>query len=163
MIQTITKSGVRRATLSICLVAVVTGCGGGGGPAPQIIDKSNDGLARVKFVYRAETAPDPAVAAAFPDCASEPTHIHVEWENFAYQAMIPETGRFTVTFDNVPVGQINRIRVNDPNNCDIDRTGATTVNVFANGTELTNVVSTPGSGPEPGLSFSVTEDGQVTP
>ena len=42
-------------------------------------------------------------------------------------------------------------------------TGASTERVSANGTLLTRVVDTPGSGIEPGLAFEVAADGSVTP
>jgi hypothetical protein len=74
------------------------------------------------------------------------------------------TGGWTITFDDVPVGSRERIRVSDANVCSAENaTGAATANVRANGVLLTDVVDTPGSGVEPGLAFSVAGDGTVTP
>ena len=56
-----------------------------------------------------------------------------------------------------------RIRISDPNACALNATGASTDGVSANGTLLTRVVDTPGSGIEPGLAFEVAADGSVTP
>lgn len=47
--------------------------------------------------------------------------------------------------------------------CADNPTGAATQNVSANAVLLTNVVDTPGSGVEPGLSFTVDADRQITP
>jgi hypothetical protein len=45
----------------------------------------------------------------------------------------------------------------------MNSTGASTEGVMANGVTLNRVVDTPGSGIEPGLAFSVSPDGIVTP
>ena len=63
----------------------------------------------------------------------------------------------------VQVGSEQRIRISDPNACALNATGASTDGVSANGTLLTRVVDTPGSGVEPGLAFEVAADGSVTP
>lgn len=44
-----------------------------------------------------------------------------------------------------------------------DPNGASTMNVFANGVLLTRIVDTPGNGTEPGLAFTVSASGGVTP
>lgn len=155
-----------RAHVVILLALGLVACGGGGGGGGEATPtKASDGIARVKFVYRAPTQLDPAVQSAFPSCVGSvnPTHIHASWEGFTFRPMTAESTRWTIVFNNVPVGQINSIRINDPNHCDMQRTGAVTMNVFANSVELTTVVGTPGNGTEPGLSFSVTENGRVTP
>jgi hypothetical protein len=92
------------------------------------------------------------------------THIHPGWRNFArinMTAVGPD--RWEISFSDVPVGGLQRIRISDPNVCASNPTGAATQNASANGTPLTRVVDTPGSGIEPGLGFTVSEDGSVTP
>jgi hypothetical protein len=71
--------------------------------------------------------------------------------------------RWEISFSDVPTGELLSIRVSDPNTCAENPTGASTENVFANDVRLTNIVDTPGSGIEPGLSFTVANDGMVTP
>ena len=124
------------------------------------------GVATVEFVYAASTTTSPEVVANFPQCVGGVgfTHIHPSWRGF--QA-IPLTAvaaeRWEITFSDVPVGAEQRIRISDPNTCALNPTGASTVGVFANGTLLSRIVDTPGSGIEPGLSFSSAEDGTITP
>ena len=122
--------------------------------------------ARVEFVYRAATAADAAVRAAFLDCVAGVgvTHIHPGWRDF-FRINLTAVGddRWEITFTDVPVDSEQRIRISDPNTCDSDPNGASTENVFANGVRLTRIVDTPGNGIEPGLAFSVTADGTVTP
>lgn len=71
--------------------------------------------------------------------------------------------RWEITFGDVPLNTRQSIRVSDGNACDENPTGAATRNIFANNVLLVNVVPTPGSGTEPGLAFSVSPDGRVTP
>jgi len=71
--------------------------------------------------------------------------------------------RWEITFEDVPIGVLQSIRISDPTVCADNPTGASTQNVFANAVLLINVVDTPGSGVEPGLSFMVDANGQVTP
>ena len=123
------------------------------------------GSATVVFSYMAPTTTDPAVAAMFPQCVQgvNVTHLHAGWRGFqafALTAMGPD--RWELTFTDVPVGS-ERIRISDPNACALNATGASTEGVSANGTVLTRVVDTPGSGIEPGLAFEVAADGSVTP
>ena len=120
----------------------------------------------VEFVYLASTTIDPAVQNAFPSCISGVgvTHIHPSWRGFVRVTMRAATSdRWEIGFDDVPVGDFLRIRISDPNVCADNPTGAATQNVSANGVALTDIVDTPGSGIEPGLGFSVTADGRVTP
>ena len=124
------------------------------------------GSATVVFSYMAPTATDPAVAAMFPQCVQgvNVTHLHAGWRDFqafALTAMGPD--RWEITLIDVPVGSEQRIRISDPNACALNATGASTEGVSANGTVLTRVVNTPGSGIEPGLAFEVAADGSVTP
>ena len=103
----------------------------------------------------------------FPQCVQgvNVTHLHAGWrdfEAFALTAMGPD--RWEITFTDVPVESQQRIRISDPNACAaLNATGASTEDVSANGTLLTRVVDTPGSGIEPGLAFEVAADGSVTP
>ncbi|MEE8118027.1 MAG: hypothetical protein V3T39_00575 [Gammaproteobacteria bacterium] len=149
---------------------LLAACGGGGGSDSQTTNTSttnnNDGVAKVTFVYRAQVAPDTAIQNAFPGCVSGvgATHIHISWRSFARFNLSPVgSSQWTRTFGDVPTKSLQSIRISDANSCDLNRTGATTTNVFANDVELTNIVDTPGTGIEPGLSFTVREDGTVTP
>lgn len=139
------------------LAATALGCGAGDAP-PRA-------TAAVAFVYRASTTTDPAIALAHPACVAEvgSTHIHPSWHGFDIVYMTNAGDRWTVDFADVPVGGRLRIRVSDPNVCGENPTGAATREVFANGVLLSAVVGTPGDGVEPGLAFTVGEDGSVTP
>lgn len=122
--------------------------------------------ATVRFVYGAPTAIDPAVAEGFPGCVQGvgQTHIHPGWRDFARVGMqAAGADSWEITFQDVPVGGEQRIRVSDPNVCAQNATGAATEGVSANGVTLSRIVDTPGSGIEPGLAFSVSADGSVTP
>ena len=123
-----------------------------------------DGI--VRFVYAATTTIDPAVAAQFPGCVQGvgQTHIHPGWRGFSRVDMsATPPDRWEITFEDVPVGIENRIRVSDPNVCAENSTGAATRGVSANGVTLVRIVDTPGSGTEPGFAFAVAADGTVTP
>ena len=120
----------------------------------------------VEFVYQASTSIDPDVAAAHAACVGGvgQTHIHPSWLNFSRIDMrAVGVERWEITFENVPIDVLQSIRVSDPNVCADNPTGAATQNVSANAVILTNVVDTPGSGVEPGLSFTVDANRQVTP
>jgi hypothetical protein len=92
------------------------------------------------------------------------THIHPSWRNFARIDMTPVgTDRWEIAFTDVPVNVRQSIRVSDGNVCDENPTGAATRNVFANDVLLVDIVPTPGSGVEPGLAFTVSPNGRVTP
>lgn len=124
------------------------------------------GLVNVAFVYEASTSIDPAVEAAHPQCVDGvgQTHIHPSWRNFArFDMNVAAVDRWEITLGDVPAGSTQRIRISDPNTCALNSTGASTDNVFANGVHLTNIVDTPGTGIEPGLSFTVDAGGTVTP
>ncbi len=145
---------------SIIVIFILFACGGGGGgseSAPPVIIETTS----VEFVYMAPTARDPD-----PNCTEivGQTHIHPSWQGYTEVFLTPfPPTEFRITLDDVPVGNDNRIRISDGNECGVNPTGAQVENVFANGVLLTNVVDTPGNGTEPGLSFSVTADGTVTP
>ncbi len=120
----------------------------------------------VEFVYQASTSIDADVTAAYAACVAGvgQTHIHPSWLNFSRIDMTAVGAeRWEITFENVPSDVLQSIRVSDPNVCADNRTGAATQNVSANAVLLTNVVDTPGNGVEPGLSFTVDANRQVTP
>ena len=121
-------------------------------------------VATVVFEYLAPTATDPTVAAMFPQCVQgvNVTHLHAGWRSFqAFPLTAMGPDRWEITFTDVPAGSEQRIRVSDPNTCALNATGASTEGVSANGTLLTRVVDTPGTGIEPGLAFEVAADGTV--
>jgi hypothetical protein len=155
---------ISRMLRLVAVFAGAAGCGGGGyGDREAAAPPSR---ATVTFAYEAPTAIDPGVAARFPACVQgvAHTHMHPGWRGFEHVALSADgAGRWTTTFTDVPVGSRERFRVNDPNVCGENPTGAVTRNVLANGVRLTNVVDTPGSGVEPGLAFTVAADGTVTP
>ncbi len=92
------------------------------------------------------------------------THVHPSWLGYIRINMsVAAEDRWEISLDAVPLRRSHAIRINDPNACATDPNGATTRNVFANGVLLTRIVNTPGNGPEPGLAFTVTEDGQIIP
>ena len=120
----------------------------------------------VEFVYQASTSIDPDVAAAHAACVAGvgQTHIHPSWLNFSRVNMSAVgVERWEITFGDVPIDVLQSIRISDPNVCADNPTGAATQNVSANAVLLSNVVDTPGSGVEPGLSFTVDADRQITP
>lgn len=123
-------------------------------------------LTVVEFVYQGSTSIDPDVAAAHTACVTGvgQTHIHPSWLNFSRINMrAVGLERWEITFENVPIDVLQSIRISDPNVCAENPTGAATQNVSANAVLLTNVVDTPGNGVEPGLSFTVDANRQVTP
>lgn len=71
--------------------------------------------------------------------------------------------RWEITFSEVQTDTRQSIRVSDGNACDQNPTGAATRSVFANEVLLVEIVPTPGSGTEPGLAFTVSSNGRVTP
>ena len=146
------------------VVAILLGLPACGGDSTGL--NGPQGSATVVFSYMAPTATDPAVAAMFPQCVQgvNVTHLHAGWHDFqafALTAMGPD--RWEITLTDVPVGSEQRIRISDPNACALNATGASTEGVSANGTLLTRVVDTPGTGVEPGLAFEVAANGSVTP
>lgn len=155
------------AGIAVALAAAVlltAGCGGATAPtSPTPGSPSTGGAATVRFVYRAATTPRSDLPA---DCVQlvGHTHIHPSWRGFGRIDMTPiGADRWEIAFADVPTGARQSIRVSDGNACDENPTGAATRNVFANDVLLTEVVPTPGSGTEPGLAFTVSADGRVTP
>ncbi len=154
-----------RATRFAAIFALLaaSGCGDdSSGPEPS----GGPVNATVQFVYAAPTTTDPEVAANFPQCVQgvSVTHIHPSWRGYpAIPLTAVEAERWEISFTDVPVGAEQRIRISDPNTCALNPTGASTEGVSANGTLLTRIVDTPGSGTEPGLGFRVAADGTVAP
>ena len=145
----------------LAAAAAVSGCDGGGGYSGT----EPPALTTVDFVYVAPTTTSPDVAAAHPGCVQGVgvTHLHPSWESYAARPMVAAGDRWTLRYGNVPVGVEHRFRINDPNGCVLNPTGAVTTNISANGVLLTRGVLTPGSGDEPGLAFTVSSSGVVTP
>jgi hypothetical protein len=117
---------------------------------------------RIVFMGSTTRRPDlpPSVAGCVADIGA--THVHPSWRNFIIipmQAIPPD--RYEITFDDVPVGTPVSFRVNDQNSCDVNLTGAVTRNVFANDVLLVQNTTTPGNGPEPGYSLTVSADGTI--
>lgn len=150
------------AMLAISAVA----CGGSSAPASPTPTAGTAGTAGVRFVYRGSTAPRTDLPPSARDCVQGVgrTHIHPSWRGFDRIDMTPVgADRWEIAFSDVPVSARQSIRVSDGNACDQNATGAATQNVFANDVRLVEIVPTPGSGIEPGLAFTVTADGRVTP
>ena len=153
-----------RFKTTLLLISVITACGTDSDPV--IPPGTGPELVAVEFVYRAATVLDPAVQAQFPGCVGGvgQTHIHPSWQGFFRTSMTAvSAGEWRVSFRDVPTQQLNSIRISDPNVCAANPTGAATDSVFANGVLLSNVVDTPGTGVEPGLSFMVDMTGVITP
>lgn len=147
---------MKRPGRLVLATAAALACGDAGSPGAT--------TAGVAIVYAAPTAADPQIAALYPTCFQQvsQTHIHASWLDYQAYFLTPEApDRWTITYPDVPVGREHRIRVNDPNRCDLNATGAVTTGITANGVLLTRVADTPGSGTEPGLAFTVDADGTV--
>lgn len=126
----------------------------------------SSGRATVVISYRSSTAPRTNLPASTQDCviAVGPTHVHPSWRGFAaFPLRAAAADRWELSFDDAPVGPRLSLRISDGNVCDENPTGAATRNVFVNNVLLTEIVTTPGSGPEPGFAFSVDASGRVTP
>jgi hypothetical protein len=152
--------------VSMLLSLLIVACGDGDVETSMPTPTPTPTRVTVTFEYRASTRVDPAVAAAAPGCVNGvgQTHIHPSWRSFALVNLTAAGDTlWTGTFSDVPVGR-NSVRISDPNECGKNRTAAVTaLAVFANGTLLTEIVDTPGSGIEPGFAFSVDASGRVTP
>ena len=155
---------VRRAGLPAVVAALVAtaACGNGASPVSPV----GTSAATVRFVYRASTSPRTDLPAVAQDCVRGVgrTHIHPSWRSFARIDMTPASAdRWEIAFTDGPANARQSVRVSDGNVCDENPTGAATRNVFANDVLLVEIVPTPGSGTEPGLAFTVSLDGRVTP
>jgi hypothetical protein len=123
-------------------------------------------VATVRFVYRASTARRTDLPANTQACVDGVgrTHIHPGWRDFARVEMTAVgSDRWEIAFSDVPIDRRQSIRVSDGNACDENATGAATRNVFANDVLLSDIVPTPGSGIEPGLAFTVSANGRISP
>jgi hypothetical protein len=148
--------------LSAALLAAA--CGGnssGGSPASA----SPSATTTVRFVYRAAIARRTDLPQSTATCVSGvgQTHIHPSWRSFVAIPLQAGANQWEIAFTDVPTTTRQSIRVSDGNVCDENPTGAATRNIFANDVLLTQIVTTPGSGPEPGLAFGVDAAGRVTP
>jgi hypothetical protein len=148
-------------TSAPALVLALAACGGEPptAPAPPAT------AATVRIVFQGSTTRRSDLPPSAQACVNGVgvTHTHPSWRNFAavpLQAVPPD--RYEITFDDVPIDQRVSFRVNDQNSCDQNPTGAVTRNVAANGVDLVQNATTPGSGDEPGYAFSVTAAGRVT-
>jgi hypothetical protein len=150
--------------LVCCGVLVAAACGGAyNGSSPTAPGSSS--RATVRFVYRASVTPRTDLPQSLATCVSGagPTHIHPSWRTFTAIPLQAAANQWEITFTDVPTTARQSIRVSDGNACDENPTGAATRNIFANDVLLTQIVTTPGSGPEPGLAFGVDATGRVTP
>jgi hypothetical protein len=148
--------------LVFCAALFVTACGGTDTGSPPTSPSTR---ATVRFVYRAQVTPRTDLPPSTATCVSGvgQTHIHPSWRSFTAIPFQPAADRWEITFNDVPTTVRHSIRVSDGNVCDENPTGAATRNIFANDVLLTEIVTTPGSGPEPGLAFGVDAAGRVTP
>jgi hypothetical protein len=148
--------------LVIAAALVATACGGSdSGSSPT----SSSSTTTVRIVYRAQVTPRTDLPQSTATCVSAvgQTHIHPSWRQFTAIPFQAASNQWEITFTDVPTTARQSIRVSDGNVCDENPTGASTRNVFANDVLLTQIVTTPGSGPEPGLAFGVDASGRVTP
>lgn len=147
--------------LALALLSAIGGCGGRSSPSEPAPP-----LATVTLTYQAPTALRPDLPASVQGCVkgATPTHTHPSWRGFAFVPLAAVgTDLRVVVFDDVPIAKLVSLRINDPNACDENPTGAVTRNVFINGVLLTTPALTPGTGQEPGFSFTVANDGQIHP
>lgn len=153
-----------KLSLASAVVVTTLACGGyDSGPSPAGPTTST---ATVRIDYRAQTASRTDLPQSAAACVSGvgQTHIHPSWRSFvAIPLTAAAADRWVITFTDVPISVRQSIRVSDGNVCDENPTGAATRNIFANDVLLTEIVTTPGSGPEPGLAFSVDLNGRITP
>ena len=152
----------RTISLTISTFALLVACDNGTPPTSP----TTGATATVTFAYRAPTVARTDLPPSTQECVRGVghTHIHPSWRGFArIDMMSAGTDRWEVTFTDVPAGVRQSVRISDGNVCDENPTGAATRNVFANDVLLTEIVPTPGSGTEPGLAFTASTNGRVTP
>ena len=155
--------------LAVLLVAsAALACGSTDGGSDTTTPPTGPGATRVtvRFVYRAQTARRTDLPPQMIECVMGvgPTHLHPSWRQWiAIPLTTANADQWEITLNDVPVGSRQAIRISDSNVCDENPTGAATRNVFANDVRLTDIVTTPGSGPEPGLAFTVDASGRITP
>lgn len=153
----------RTAVLVVAAAGVaIAGCRAESSPASPTARTT----ATVRFIYRSSTTPRTDLPPASLECVRGVgrTHIHPSWRSFDRFDMTPNgADRWEIAFTDVPSSVRQSVRVSDGNVCDENATGAATRNLFANDVLLVEVVPTPGSGTEPGLAFTVSPAGAVTP
>jgi hypothetical protein len=154
----------RRSSLTAALgiagiATIVAACSDETAPTP--------GATTVTIAYLASTSPRTDLPASVQACVqgSSPTHIHPSWRGFnTFPLQAFGANRWQIEFADVPRDVAVSFRINDPNACDQNVTGAVTSrNVFANDVLMTTMVNTPGSGLEPGFAFTFTSVGQIRP
>jgi hypothetical protein len=150
--------------LVFCGALLAAACGGDdSGPSPSSPTPAPTAIVRI--VYRAAVTPRTDLPQSAATCVSGvgQTHIHPSWRQFTAIPLQAGSNQWEITFSDVPTTARQSIRVSDGNVCDENPTGAATRNIFANDVLLTQIVTTPGSGPEPGLGFGVDATGRITP
>lgn len=162
----IARFGMKRA-LRFYPHAVAAGVVLASGAAAACSDPVSPTTTRsVEIVYRGPVNLRPDMPASFQDCVSGvlTTRVHPSWRAYA---AVPMAATITfdawhLTFNDVPVDETVRFRINDKNWCDQNLTAAVLRDVSVNGVALTQNTRTPGpAGEEPGFAFSVDESGQV--
>ena len=118
---------------------------------------------RVQITFRGDVELHPGLLDSVPDCVTRVlvTRVHASWQRYEAVAMIAvPPGMWQITFDDVPIDEAVRLRINDKNWCDRTATGAVLAEVTANGVPLVQNTTTPG-GEEPGFAFTVDASGRV--
>ena len=121
---------------------------------------------RVQITFRGDVELHPGLLDSVPDCVTRVlvTRVHASWQRYEAVAMIAvPPAMWQITFDDVPIDEAVRIRINDKNWCDRTPTGAVLAEVTANGVPLAQNTTTPGpnGGEEPGFAFTVDASGRV--
>jgi hypothetical protein len=159
---------LRRDAAAVLLAAASAACSSGSSPSsPPAPTAPPTSTATVRIVYFASTTIRSDLPADAATCAraEAPTHLHVGWRN--YQTVIMTavgSDRWEAAFTDVPVDTRQLIALSDPNACVENPTGSVTRDVVANDVRLTDVQIIPNIQPAaPGLAFTVSPAGQVTP
>jgi hypothetical protein len=146
----------RRIAIVVSLAFVLPACDEPADPSPA--------PGTVRIVFMGATARRSDLPASAQACVSGvgPTHTHPSWRSFAGIPLEPvPPNRYEITFTDVPIDTPVSFRVNDQNFCDENPTGAVTRNIFVNDVRLTQNMTTPGNGDEPGYGFTVTATGVI--
>jgi hypothetical protein len=158
---------ISRCRLILASIGWLAACGGGSPTGPTATAPTAS-RATVVISYRASTRPRTDLPASAQACVTGvgETHVHASWRGYdAFRAAAAD--RWEVSLNDAPIGQPLTLLIHDGNVCDLNPTGAASHDVFVNNVLLIQSVlvttSTPGSGPEPGLAFSVNASGLVTP
>jgi hypothetical protein len=154
-----------RAAFALPLVLATIACGSY--DAPETGTGPSAARVTVRIRYEASTIARTDLPPSLATCVTGvgPTHLHPSWRSFvAIPLTAAAADRWEITFTDVPVDTRLSFRISDGNVCSQQNpTGAATQSIFANDVLLTEIVTTPGSGPEPGLAFTVSPSGAVTP